>query len=89
MLHSRNDLCKDQLSFQVVKLPPGGDSGEQVSSAAILHHQIQLPAGLDHLVKSHYVGVAQLLHAADLGGRHRLAPLVHSQLVNDFDSHSL
>lgn len=66
VFNSRDDLRKDQLGFQVVQLPPGGDSGEEVSTAAILHHQIQLPAGLEHLVKSHYVGVAKLLHAADL-----------------------
>lgn len=66
VFNSREDLCKDQLGFQVVELPPGGDSGEQVPTTAILHHQIQLPTGLQHLVKSHYVGVAQFLHAADL-----------------------
>lgn len=66
VFNSRDDLCKDQLGFQVVQFPPGGDSGEKVSTAAVLHHQIQLPAGLNHLVKSHYVGVAKLLHAADL-----------------------
>ncbi len=66
VLNSRDDLCKDQLRFQVIQLPPGGDSGEQVSTAAILHHQVQLPAGLEHLVQSHYVGVTQLLHAAYL-----------------------
>lgn len=66
MFNSRDDLCKDQLGLQVVQLPPGGDSGEQVSTAAILHYQIQLPACLEHLVKTHDVGVTQLLHAADL-----------------------
>lgn len=66
VLNSRDDLCKDQLGLQVVKLPPCGDSREQVSTAAVLHDQIQLPARLHHLIKAHYVGVAQLLHAADL-----------------------
>lgn len=66
VFYSRDDLCKHQLGFQVVQFPPGGDSGEQVPTAAVLHHQIQLPAGLHHLVQTHYVGMAQLLHAADL-----------------------
>lgn len=66
MLHSRDDLRKHELGFQVVQLPPGGDSGEQVSTAAVLHHQIEFPAGLYHLIETHNVGVTQLLHAADL-----------------------
>lgn len=89
VFYSRDDLCKDQLGFQVAKLPSGGDSGEQVSTAAILHHQVHFPAGLDHLVKAHYVGVAQLLHAADFRGSHGLVLLLQAQLVHDFNSYSL
>lgn len=89
VFNSRDDLCKDQLGFQVIKLPPGGDSGEQVSTTAILHHKIQLPAGLQYLVEAHYVGVAQLLHAADLWRSQQLAHLIQTQLVHDFDSYSL
>ena len=66
VFHSRDDLCEHHLALQVVELPSGGDSGEEVSTAAVLHHQVQLPAGLHHLVQTHDVGVAQLLHAADL-----------------------
>lgn len=89
VFHSGDDLCKHQLCFQVVQLPPAGDSGEQVPAAAILHHQIQPSGGLYHLVKAHNVGVAQLLHAADLTGGQRLALLVLTQLVNNFNSNSL
>lgn len=89
VFYSRDDLCKDQLGFQVVKLPSGGDSGEQVSTAAVLHHQVHFPAALDHLVKAHYVGVAQLLHAADFRGSHGLVLLLQTQLVHDFNSYSL
>lgn len=89
VLNSRDDLCEDQLGFQVVKLPPRGDSREQVSTAAVLHDQIQLPARLHHLIKAHYVGVAQLLHAADLWGSQRLFLLIQMQLVHDFNSYSL
>lgn len=89
VFHCRNDLSKDQLGFQVAQLPPGGDSGEEVASAAVLHHQVDLPAGLQHLVQPHDVGVAQLLHALDLGGGQQLALLVQTLLVHHFDSHSL
>lgn len=84
----RDDLSKHQLGLQVIQLPPGGDPGEQVSAAAILHHQVQLLAALQHLVKPHYVRVAQLLHAADLG-HHRLAPFIQTLLVYDFDGYPL
>lgn len=50
VFNSRDDLCKNQLGLQLVELPPGGDSGVQVSTAAVLHHQIHLPARLHHLV---------------------------------------
>lgn len=89
VFYSRYDLCKDQLGFQVTKLPPGGDSREQVSTTTILHHQIKLSAGFDHLVQTHDVGVAQLFHTADLRDSQRLAPLIQTQLVYDFDSDSL
>lgn len=84
-----DDLSKHQLGLQLVQLPPGGDPGEQVSAAAILHHQVQLLAALQHLVKTHYVRVAQLLHTADLGRRHALAPFIQTLLVYDFDGYPL
>lgn len=40
VFNSRDDLCKNQLCFKVIKPPSGGNSGEQVSTAAILHHQM-------------------------------------------------
>lgn len=89
VLKSRHDLCKDQLAVQIVKFPPGGDSWEQISTAAILHHQIHLPSGLDHLIQTHHIRVAQLLHAADLWRSRRLALLIQTHLVNNFDSYSL
>lgn len=89
MFNSRDDLCKDQLGFQVVELPSSGDAREQVSTVAVLHHQIQPSAGLDRLIKAHYVGVTQLLHAVDLrGGKRRGLPIL-TQLVHDFDGDSL
>lgn len=87
--NSRDDLCKNQLGFQVIKFPPCGDSGEEVSAAAVLHHQIQPPAGLDHLIEAHHVGVAELFHAGDLCRGKLLALLIQAQLVHDFDSYSL
>lgn len=85
----RDNLSKHQLGLQIVQLPPGGDPGEQVSAAAILHHQVELLAALQHLVKPHYVRVAQLLHAADLARHHRLALFIQTLLVDDFDGYSL
>lgn len=84
----RDDLRKDQFGLQVVEFPSGGYPGEQVSAAAVLHDQVQLPAGVDHLVEAHYVGMAQLLHAADLGGGQRLAFLIQTRLVHDFNGDS-
>lgn len=89
VFHSRNDLSKDHLGFQVGQLPPRGDSGEKVPTATILHHQVDLPAGLKHLVQPHNVGVAQLLHAADLRGGQQLTLLVQTLLVHHFDRNSL
>lgn len=66
MFNSSYDLCKDQFGFQVIESPPGGDTGEEVSPAAVLHNHIESPASLKNLIQAHYVGVAQLLHAADL-----------------------
>lgn len=87
--HSRNDLSKDHLGFQVGQLPPGGYAREEVPTAAVLHHQVDLPAGLKHLIQPHDVRVAQLLHAADLCGGQQLALLVQTLLVHDFDRNSL
>lgn len=89
VFNSGDDLSKDQLGLQVVQLPSSSDSREQVSTASILHNQIQPSAGLDHLVKAHYIGVAQLLHAADLGGGKRRILPIPTQLFHDFDSNSL
>lgn len=89
VFYSRDNLCKDQFAFQFIQLPPGGDPGKQVSSTAILHHQIKLPARLKHLIKTHYIGVAELLHAADLRERKLLALLIQALLVHHFNSHSL
>lgn len=89
VLDCRHHLCKDPFGFQVTEAPSAGDSGEQVPAAAVLHHQIQLPARLDHFIQTHNIRVTHFLHAAHLRGHMELLLLFQTHFVHDFDSNSL
>ncbi len=64
----RQDLRKHKLALQVRQAPPAADTGEQLSSTGILHHQVEPLDRLHHLIQAHYVGVSQLLHTRDFRG---------------------
>lgn len=89
MLDCRQNLRKHKLALQVRETTPVADPTEQLSSASILHHQIEPLERLHHLIQTHYVGVSQLLHATDFRGKKCLRLLVQTHLIQDFYCHSL
>lgn len=89
MLDCRKDLGKDKLALQVQQSPPGADSGEELSPAGILHHQVESLQHLHHFIQADYVGMSELHHASNFGVETISRSLIEMRLVQDFHSYSL
>ena len=85
VIHGGDHLSEQRASLWFCQAALVGDLGEELSSAGVLHHDMQLGQRLHHLVQPDDVGVVHLLHAGDLPGQQALRLLVQFRLVQNFD----
>ncbi len=69
MLHSWENLREDDLAVDVGELPLCVDLRVELSSACVLHDQVQTGQRLHHLIQTDDIRMVQLFHARYLPGQ--------------------